>query len=39
MMEILQYMITSLPILNQDHEEKTKDLRFIIINILFKNYS
>ncbi len=36
MMEIMQYIVTSLPTLNRDHEEETKDSRFIIIKILFK---
>jgi hypothetical protein len=36
MMEIIQYIITSLPTLNQDYDGKTKDLRFSIINIRFK---
>jgi len=36
MMEIMQYIVTSLPILNQNHEEETKDSKFIIINIFFK---
>jgi len=35
MMEIMQYIVTSLPILNQNHEEETKDSKFTIINIFF----
>ncbi len=41
MMEIMQFIITSLPSLNQSYEEATKDSKFVIWKILiFKlNYS
>jgi hypothetical protein len=33
MMEIMQYIVTLLPTLNQDHEEETQDSRFILFKI------
>jgi len=37
-MEIMQFIITSLPTLNQGYDEKSKDSKFVFLKIRFFFY-